>query len=81
MAVLFIDPSASYCGACEKMADPHQASHWKIPPGPTTQPFRSGCGAPFTHLSSHYTGAAIRTAAQEIRPDLPWTSRGQETRP
>jgi len=75
MATLFIDTWLSYCGACDKMADPHQDRHRTIPPGMTTQPRRPGCGQQFTHLSSHYSGQAIRVAAQKMRPDLPWEPR------
>jgi hypothetical protein len=74
-AVLFIDQSSSYCGACGQMADPNEYRHHTIPPGPTSQPFKPGCGARFTHLSSHYTGQGIREAAQRMRPDLPWSPR------
>lgn len=75
VGVLYIDPSSSYCGICGAAADPNQALHRTIPPGPTIQPFREGCYARFTQLSSHYTGLGIRTAAQKMRPDLPWKPR------
>ena len=77
-ATLFIDPSWTYCGACEKMADPFQDAHRTIPPGMSRRPFKPGCGATFTGLSSHYTGQAIREAAQRMRPDLPWRPRKVE---
>jgi hypothetical protein len=61
-AVLFIDASWSYCGACGQMADPHQERHLR-------------CGARFVRLSSHVGGESIRRAAQRLRPDLPWQPR------
>jgi hypothetical protein len=73
--VLFIDASWSYCGTCNRMADPHQDHHGTVPPGMTSQPFRPGCGVRFTALSSHYGGQDIRAAAQRMRPDLPWQPR------
>jgi hypothetical protein len=80
-AVLFIDSSSSYCGACGKMADPYQAQHRSVPPGPTSQPFKPGCGVQFTHVSSHYTGRDIRAAALRMRPDLKWQPRLQGDEP
>jgi hypothetical protein len=76
--ILYINPSQSYCGACNRAADPTLATHEIVPPGPTMAPFREGCGARFTHLSSHYAGQAIREAAQRMRPDLPWQRRAIE---
>lgn len=73
--ILYIDPSWSYCGTCGQMADPYQDRHRTVPPGMTMQPVKPGCQVHFLWLSSHYTGRAIREAAQKMRPDLPWQPR------
>lgn len=80
-ATLLIDPSWTYCGGCERMADPHQGRHTTVPPGMSSHPPQAGCGAVFTALSSHYGGERIATAARALRPDLPWQPPGPNAAP
>lgn len=67
MSTLIINLSDSQCGACGKSADPYEDSHVSIlgyHPGP-------GCGAVYTHVTSHYMGVSERV--KEMRPDLIWS--------
>ena len=75
--VLYIDTSYSKCGACGKDCDPWEKQHTTVL-GYSPPPDRRGCGAYYTHLSSHYMGDGIRDAAQQMRPDLPWKPRMTE---
>lgn len=68
MNVLFINRSDSVCGVCGEPAIPHELSHMTrcgYNPG-------EGCGAVWTHVSSHYRGGGIEQAAQDTRLDLEW---------
>jgi hypothetical protein len=72
MATLFIDRNASYCGACQRGADPKEESHetvlsWSGP--------EKGCGVLYTEVASHYVGGGIEDRVREMRPDLPWSER------
>lgn len=67
---LVIDRSWSYCGDCGLGAFAHQEAHqdeagWNPSPG-------GGCGVKWVHVTSSYTGAEMKSAAMQIRPDLTW---------
>ena len=64
MTALIINRSDSRCGMCGKNADPHETEH-------RMERMRGeGCGAPFTEMTSDYTG--MEEACKRLRPDLPW---------
>jgi hypothetical protein len=71
--ILYIDQSYSYCGACGKGCMPHEKTHRTM--AGYQDHGKPGCGAKYTHLSTHYLGGKIKVAAQNIRPDLPWYPR------
>lgn len=65
MTTLFIDTDRSYCGACNKNADPNETHHvMEVMQG-------DGCGAEFTELSSHYMDfEGLHRSIRKMRPDL-----------
>jgi hypothetical protein len=74
--VLYIDMSFSSCGACGKGCIPSEPAHNTITG--YSGHGEPGCGKVFTHVSSHYAGDGIKTAATQMRPDLPWHLRPSE---
>lgn len=68
MVVLVINRSDSSCGACKRSCMPYDISHetssgWDQ---------HEGCGATFTHVTTHYMGTEIENAVKRMRPDLIW---------
>lgn len=76
--VLYIDTTSSECGACGKPADPYEQAHvtrlgWTAANAPEDSPLRKGCGATFTHLSTHYSNFDdLYEHVRQMRPDLEW---------
>lgn len=65
--VLEVSGWSSRCGACRRGASPEEKAHDTIREyGPDNG--KPGCGAVFTHITSEYTGIALRL--KEMRPDL-----------
>lgn len=65
--ILFIDLSRSSCGACGEETLPDGATHAQVAGYGGGGP---GCGATWTHLSTHYRGTD--SEVRSMRPDLPW---------
>jgi hypothetical protein len=71
MTLLIINRTDSRCGACGKACDPREKRHATILGyGPDNG--KPGCGAVWTHATSHYVGLGIEQAARRMRPDLEW---------
>ena len=70
MVTLYINPSDSRCGACNRNADPYEPAH-------LMEKMRGeGCGATYTAVSSHYVNVAgLDERIKEMRPDLPFIDR------
>lgn len=67
MATLFINPSKSRCGACNKNADPYEDAHIM------ESMVGDGCGAVFDKLSTDYVNYhELYESIQRMRPDLPF---------
>lgn len=70
---LFINPSNSKCGNCNKGATWREATHDTVlgyfPKGYDPGP---GCGVRWVYVSTEYTGYAAVEAAKDCRPDLEW---------
>lgn len=77
--VLFIDPSASYCGACGWGAFPHEETHETLA-GYGIPYDRKGCGARWNTVSSHYFGMSedFYRRIQDMRPDLEYVYLAME---
>lgn len=69
--ILYINMWDSICGECRLSCDPYEISHVK----PMGWDRHEGCGATYTHLSTHYYG---NDDVQEMRPDLPWIAPGED---
>ena len=69
---LYIDRSDSSCGACGLPAVPEQVTHDEV----YGYNKGVGCGARFTHVSTHYMGMDDRV--REMRPDLIFVAAGSE---
>lgn len=78
MVTLYIDKSDSYCGGCNKGADPYEESHITLMGWAAVNDNMKGCGAVYDSVSSHYTnltegsGFGLGDRIKEMRPDLPW---------
>lgn len=70
--LLIINRSDSKCGACNTGTDPNALYH-AVQTGYGTGGL-PGCGARFTHVTSHYVG--VEEAARRMRPDLEWVPIG-----
>lgn len=75
MAKLIINRFDSRCAACGKGADPFETTHNSIVTYGSLNGL-PGCGAYFTHVTSHYIG--MRDVVQSLRPDLEWIDVGED---
>lgn len=69
MATLYINPSSSRCGKCNRNADPKETHHEMLGMVGT------GCGAEFTSVSSDYSDfEGLYDRVRAMRPDLEFVS-------
>lgn len=86
-ATLNVGRSSSTCSACGRNAFPDETHHDTVkygsPAFQTTtgfgrthyhaaRPRVDGCGAPFTAITTPYTGEQMANATKALRPDLPF---------
>lgn len=70
MNILIVNRSSSKCASCGKGADPHDIAHNQVIGYDVAGEFVPGCGAVYTHVTTHYMGAEIAERVRQMRPDL-----------
>jgi hypothetical protein len=75
--VLTINRSESICGACGRTCLPHEERHETV----CGWDRHAGCGATYTHVTTHYFGVGVEESARRMRPDLIWLDTFPQTFP